>query len=227
MVVSGRRLVRLLFPGRCVFCRSLLDVSASVDICSGCYPKIPFYTGRPQVFPGDRFDALVALCHYRGIVRDSIINYKFYGRETYFRTYATLLIERIADRPDCSDIDAVAAVPLHRKRYRQRGYNQSALLSSHIARSIGKADISSLIKRSRNTMSQSMLSGSDRHSNVKKAFSFCGKDTVSCKHVLFVDDILTTGNTMNECCHVLKQAGALRVTAAVVATSRRRANGDI
>lgn len=224
MVVSGRRLVRLLFPGRCVFCRSLLDVSAGVDICSGCYLKIPFYSGRPQVFPVDRFDALVALCHYRGIVRDSIINYKFYGREANFRTYAALLSERIAERQDCGDIDAVAAVPLHRKRYRQRGYNQSALLSSYIARSIGKADISSLITRNRNTMSQSMLSGRDRHSNVKGAFSFSGKNAVSCKHVLLVDDILTTGNTINECSCVLKRAGAERVTAAVVATSRRRAN---
>jgi competence protein ComFC len=211
----------LYFPPKCVVCRKLLDITDKMDICGDCYDKIPFYEGTPLLFPEDGFDALISLCRYEGPIRRSIINYKFYGKEAYFRTFADLLHERLCALDLVKNIDLVISVPLHPARFRKRGYNQAALISSALAKKLAKPEISKSLKRERNTLTQSTLPGHERAGNIRGAFRFKGDKIHVCgKCVLLVDDILTTGSTMGECSRVLKEAGAARVIAAVIATSR-------
>jgi ComF family protein len=104
--------------------------------------------------------------------------------------------------------ELVMPVPLHRRKIRQRGFNQSVVLARHMARSLGlKVDVSSLA-RSRHTVSQVGLNTRERRRNVAGAFVLRRAKRVGGQKVLLVDDVLTTGATVDECSRVLKDAGA-------------------
>jgi ComF family protein len=107
-------------------------------------------------------------------------------------------------------------VPLNPVRLKERGYNQSALIAQQLS-NITRIPFSvHLLKRLRNTPSQTKLSREQRKENVKGAFAVQGN--VEGKRVLLIDDVITTGSTLNECAKVLKQNGAAWVTAAAIAT---------
>jgi ComF family protein len=116
-----------------------------------------------------------------------------------------------------SDIDIVMPVPLHPKRLRQRGFNQALLLSHGVS---GAFDIFLCVDnliRCRFTRPQVELSGVERIKNVAGAFTIRRPGEVADKSVLLVDDVFTSGATMNECAAALKQGGASRVTALTLA----------
>lgn len=112
------------------------------------------------------------------------------------------------------------SVPLHRRRKIRRGYNQSLLISERVAGKLNKPDISRLLLRTKNTEAQSGLEGDKRSSNVKNAFKVKDAGCLKNSTILLIDDILTTGSTINECCKVLKEAGAAKVHAAAAASGR-------
>jgi ComF family protein len=115
------------------------------------------------------------------------------------------------------DIDVVIPVPLHPRRLRQRGFNQALLLAYGMSTRNGIAlDPNNLI-RVRPTRPQVELSGQERVKNVAGAFAVRHPDMVANKHVLLIDDVYTTGATMNECAGVLKNAGAEQVTVCTLA----------
>ena len=102
-------------------------------------------------------------------------------------------------------------VPLHPKRLRERSFNQSLLLARHVARRLGfELDFLSL-RRVRYTQPQTGLKKDQRRKNVRKAFDLKAPDVVKGRDVILVDDVTTTGNTLNECARVLKRSGAKNV----------------
>ena len=114
-----------------------------------------------------------------------------------------------------SGTDVLVPVPLHPRRERERGYNQAALLADVIGRSSG-LDVARGLERTRPTLPQARLSGSERRSNILGAFSL-GRDDVAGERVVLVDDVCTTAATLEECAGILRQAGAVRVSALVFA----------
>jgi len=110
-------------------------------------------------------------------------------------------------------IDLIIPVPLHRIKYTERGYNQSFYIAREISR-LAKIPLeTSIIKRIKNTESQTRLNHSERKENVKDAFKFCGKKSLEGKNILLIDDIITTGSTIIECGKVLKENGAGKIIA--------------
>lgn len=122
--------------------------------------------------------------------------------------------------------DIIISVPLYKEKERVRGYNQSQLISRILSRETGIAENSGLLLKVRDTGRQSLLNRKERSLNIKDAFQLTNKDRVKGKTVLLVDDILTTGYTVNECSRILKEAGAKWVTAAVVASGKRELAGN-
>lgn len=120
------------------------------------------------------------------------------------------LSRRISVRPDC-----LVAMPLHPIRLRERGFNQSLQLARHIGKQLGLPLLAFACKRLRNTRSQSTLPWKERDKNVRKAFS-CSSE-VAGKHVAVVDDVMTTGATLNELALALLNAGATEVSVWVIA----------
>ena len=109
------------------------------------------------------------------------------------------------------DDTLIIPVPLHRVRQRERGYNQSELLCQGLAAHIPVPISSDLLFRHRNTPSQTKLTAQERHENVKDAFTIRQPDRLAGKKIILVDDVSTTGATMNSCASCLKKAGAEKV----------------
>jgi ComF family protein len=114
-------------------------------------------------------------------------------------------------------VDVVMPIPLHRSRLHLRGFNQALLLAARIGEAFSMPVCFDNLFRTRPTRPQVELSGPDRVRNVAGAFSLARVDAVKNRSILLIDDVFTTGATINECAKVLKQAGATRVMALTLA----------
>jgi competence protein ComFC len=202
-----------------------MESGSELHICSKCYKEIPF-TGENFIrtegtSDNTGCDGAICVCHYSGIIKDSLIRFKFFNKPGYYRTFAKLLSGRILKVTDNKKFDIIISVPLHKSKELSRGYNQAYLISKALSREINIPEFSYLLERSRSTDAQSLLGKGSRKENVRGAFRVTDKDKVKDKSVLIVDDIMTTGCTVDECSRMLKYAGAKSVIAAVVASGRK------
>lgn len=218
----------LLFPPKCIFCGQVLDlVTSNLEICTECYKKIPFYEGgiiknsidSPN---GSACDGIFCACHYSGIIKESLMRFKFYNKSSYYRTFAKLLSNKIKTMTEWTNFDIIISVPLHKDREKSRGYNQSQLISKELSHETGIVANSIILSRTKKTEAQSLLARKDRYLNVKDAFFVNDVQKVKDKNVLLVDDILTTGYTIEGCSIALKNAGAFKVYTTVVASGRKQ-----
>jgi len=219
------RIINIIYPPSCIFCRQILSYDSDLQICGACYCDLPF-SGEELLATtqedGDHYcDGAVSVFEYTGVVKESLIRFKFYNEPGYYRTYAELIAEKLTKLVDIGQYHMVLSVPLHKHKEISRGYNQACLISKELSRKLKLPERSRLIKRCRYTEAQSLLDKEKRSQNVKGAFVVASPDRVAGKSVLLVDDILTTGSTLEECGRVLKSAGAVKVTAVVVATGRK------
>lgn len=218
-------MIKLIFPPRCVFCGCILNADSIHEICKHCYAKIPFLDGEVFAFrEGFKlqafYDDVVCVCEYSGIIKESLLRFKFFNKAGYYRALAGLLSNNIKKMTKKLNFDIISYIPLHKHREADRGYNQSQLIARYLSRELGIPLAAGLLARVRDTKSQSLLDRRDRHKNIRGCFTVDRPDRIKGKIILLVDDILTTGSTMDECSKVLKRAGAKSVTAAVIASGR-------
>jgi ComF family protein len=161
------------------------------------------------------FDAGISLGPYDGALRTAIHELKYHGR----RQAAARLAEILWDEPDVRRLLGAGVllvpVPLHPRRLRQRGFNQSELVAQRLARLAGLRVARHALRRRADTPSQTGLSASARRRNVATAFS--GRPVVRDKAIVLVDDVFTTGATARACARVLRRAGAAEVRVLTVA----------
>ncbi len=160
---------------------------------------------------------LVALAHYRGGVKVVLRDMKFRGNRKDARCLSSLL-ERMPAQALVGDVDRVVPVPISDAKRRVRGFNQTEMLFEGWARSNGLAWHDDVLVRVRDTEAQWRLSKRERKANLADAFRVADESAVRGKRVLLVDDIYTTGATMEVCAALLKKAGALSVTGLVMAS---------
>lgn len=219
-----KNIISLLYPPKCIFCGKLLNVKSEIDVCSSCFTEIPFLDGEavilPQTCNEGGCDRIICMCRYNGIVKASLLRYKFFNKSGYYRTFSKLLADRIKKMTDYREFDIIISVPLHKRKENIRGYNQSFLISRAIGKQLGIRDGSELLLRVKNTCSQSLLPKKQRSVNIRGAFCVKRGIELRGKKVLLIDDIMTTGYTLDECSRVLKEAGAKTVTAAIIASGR-------
>lgn len=142
------------------------------------------------------------------MARDAVHHLKYRNLKALARPLAKLMAEYLESNP--LPVDLILAVPMHPKRVRQRGYNQSDLLAQELSYLINLPTASGSLVRLRNTPSQVSLGAEARRSNVQGAFR-CKNQVCQGKSVLLVDDVCTTGATLNACALALKEAGAASV----------------
>ena len=113
--------------------------------------------------------------------------------------------------------DIISAVPIHKKRKKERGYNQSELIAREIAKNIPIIVYKNALKKIKNNKRQSDLSKEDRLDNVKNVYQIVNEEIIKDKRVVLFDDIYTTGSTLNECSRLLKQNGVKEILAITLA----------
>jgi competence protein ComFC len=147
----------------------------------------------------------------------AVHQFKYGGKEYLAKSLGRLLAIFAAEQLRGTDGLLVMPVPLHPKRLRQRGFNQSLLLAKHVATQLNaELDFLSL-RRIRYTQPQTGLKKDQRRKNVRKAFGLTDPKGVKGRTVILVDDVATTGNTLNECARLLRKAGAENVYCTVLA----------
>lgn len=231
MAKSGRyfreALLDLCFPPFCLACNESL-ADGTFLFCDECFDKIKFIKGpycfccgRPYASgenhlcslclkKGRHFHLARAVVLYNETVAVSIRAFKFRGRKAALSTFQKMKEQSLCCR-DLGDPDIIIPVPLHPKRLRKRGFNQALLLARLFFPDQGGKIEKSLLLRRRDTVSQTGLDGMSRRKNMKDAFVVKRPDLVNGKHVIVVDDVFTTGTTVDECARVLMAAGAKRV----------------
>jgi ComF family protein len=218
-------ILRLIFPPKCIFCGKVLNIDVDIEVCEGCYAKIPFMSGKlPQSYDEDYrvwYDDIICACEYSGIIKDAIQGIKFKDKPSNYRALSAILAHGVKKMTRDNEFDIIVAVPLHKKREKQRGYNQMALVARELSKLLGCKDMTASLIKIKHTETQSSLLKRERLQNIKDAFKVINEGAIRQKNILLIDDVFTTGATANECSRVLKKAGASSVITAVIASGRR------
>ena len=164
---------------------------------------------------------VICACEYSAMVKEALLRFKFHQKAAYYRSFAVLLSKKIKKMTNFRNFDIIIGVPLHASRERERGYNQSSLIAKALSRELQVPASNTVLSRVKITNSQSLLNRNARLSNVRDAFQVNRPEKIRGRSILLVDDIITTGATLGECCKVLLEAGAGEVTCAVVASGRK------
>ena len=205
-------LTDLLYPPKCIFCRKLLRPGTS-GACGACREKL---AGEVRIRRGMYFSRCVVPLSYSGAVRDAVIRFKFEDQQGYATAFGSILAEAI--RKELSgQYDLITWVPVSAKRLRQRGYDQAMLLAMAAALELEDVAVETLVKSSDNPAQSSMESADARRSNVRGAYRAADPELIAGKRILLIDDIITTGSTLDEASRTLMEAGASEVLCAALA----------
>ena len=210
-----KRVLRLLFPPKCVLCKKLLT-SQETDLCSHCRIHAP-------EFPGAKITlSFVAqwtgIWYYKDDVRGSLLRYKFGGRRSYAPAYGRFLAMKL-QRMGWDDADCITWIPISARRRFRRGFDQSELIARVVAAELGLPLVAAA-KKIRHTKPQSLMGdAAHRRANILGAYRVTDPAHITGKRVLLIDDIITTGATASECARVLLTAGAKEVKLATVAVA--------
>ena len=163
------------------------------------------------------FDKQLYIFKYEGIIRSSIIDYKFNEKSYLDKTFTNFILKNDKFLEILKSYDTIIPVPISSKRFKTRGYNQSYLIANKIAKKLKKeCDIISLVK-TKNIVEQSKLNKEQRQENIQGVYTITSKKRIQGKNIILLDDIYTTGSTTNECSKMLKQAGAKSITVFTIA----------
>ncbi len=218
--MSGRRgvLLDLLFPPRCVFCKSILKRGEN-GLCDHCQSELPWIVGQAAEQTPEFISCCASPLWYQGEVRESIHRYKFSDRNGYAKTYGRLVAQCVTDHL-AGRYDLITWVPLSARSLKKRGYDQAMLLAMATALELGEVAVETL-RKARDTDAQSSLKeDSARRANVLGAYEVVDPVLVEGKRFLLIDDVVTTGSTLSECARVLRTYGAADVVCATLTRAR-------
>jgi competence protein ComFC len=233
-------LVSLAVPAPCRICQDTLVTANRVPVCPPCLERIPrlegpvcSHCGRffPSGVPAGVAEPLCQLCRRNVYAFACARSFAIYERETVKAItllkyeavvplgswFAERLFELVQRTPELASADVVVPVPLHPTRQKERGFNQAELIARPLARRMGKSLRSWLLVRTRPRPDKLRLSRKERWRIVRGAYSTRQGSQVDNLRVLLVDDVFTTGATLDACSRVLRQAGAASVAALTVA----------
>lgn len=225
-------LLNIILPNTCHLC--LAPTGNTLSLCHTCKNRIitpknpcqrcarplphhamPFALCGQCLYQQPHFDNTIALSLYHSPIKEMIIDLKFNGKHLNAKLLSYLFCNKLKQYNQFHIPNALISVPLHYKRLQQRGYNQSYQLARHIAKSLNIPLLPNVIKRSKNTLPQTQLSLVQRKKNVQNAFT-CHRLTPY-PHIAIVDDVMTTGNTLNSMSHLLKKSGVSTIDAWIMA----------
>jgi len=232
----GSALQNLLLPPRCHICREVIPEAGPLHICPDCRTSLPLmgspvcnicgipFDGAGSDHPCSRclqnpppYAAARAALRYEGACRDLIHRFKYDYKSHLRLPLGLLTAELLADFVTQQQPDFLVPVPLHISRLRRRGFNQAVLLGEVLSRQWQIPLLRQALKRVHPTIPQVELTGEQRAKNLHNAFSVTDSSIIKDHHIMLVDDVFTTGSTLAESAHILRQAGCHTVSAVTVA----------
>jgi ComF family protein len=232
-----RRAVDLFYPRNCQCCAEPLSEDERGVICAHCLKSartleppfckqcaLPYAGALDEPFVCGychelkfHFQRAAAGCRAEGIVRDSIHRFK-YNREMYYETHLLDWLLAAATRwIEWREVDAIVPVPLHPRKQREREFNQAEVLAVALGRAFGKRVARDELRRIKDTPTQTALDARARAANLRNAFAVREPAAFAGQRLVLVDDVFTTGATLDACAKMLRGAGATHIIALAVA----------
>ena len=203
--------LELIYPRFCPICGRGLESPNKLPLCEICHREIRLNT-LPSCVSREKsawyFDVSHSVAIYEGVMRECIHKFKYNGNLALEKLFADLMADFAKKHMDLNRFDCIIPVPLHHVKLRERTFNQAAILARSISRKFKVACIGSNLVRVVSGKSQIALSRSRRAKDIEGAFKVRNSRLLKDKSVLLIDDVFTTGATVNECSKVLKRAGA-------------------
>lgn len=229
-ICAGENLLSLLFPDVCPFCGRVLPWQERGQICGRCQFRLSYIyeprckkCGQPvekedQEYCLDcerhvhYYDRGFAVWEHQPKVAQAIYQFKYHNRRIYSRFFAREMVQSYESNINQWKIDLIIPIPISRKRRRKRGYNQATLLAKEISHLTHIPYDNKSMIRIKDTVAQKQLDVRARRRNLRNVFAWHGKEAqIKGKNILLIDDIYTTGSTIDEAARILKKAGAKNV----------------
>jgi ComF family protein len=206
---------QLVFPDNCFLCRRFLNSRHQRQLCVNCMDLLEFNPSpfsRQPASGSHAYDQAWSVCLYNEPAQKLLHAFKYNSKTSLWKTFVPLMIDFI-DRHQLplEEFDLISPIPLHPVRLRERGYNQSALLSLALSRHYGVLHTENLLIRQKKTATQTDLGAKQRWTNMEGAFRIKNSTDVEGRTVVLIDDLYTTGATVHHAAQALKDAGAVRV----------------
>ena len=205
----------LIYPNVCGMCGRLCQES----LCKKCEIKL----NKIAKIKIDRYEDKYFTKHlsafkYEGMIKQKLIDYKFNEKSYLYKSIAKFLLNSKKVCAFLESYDIIIPVPIHKYRRRERGYNQSALIARKLARSVeGLTYNDSILYKEKNIAPQSNKTKEQRKKDVIGVYSLRNQEKIKGKKILLLDDIYTTGSTVNECCRMLREACVATVDVITIA----------
>lgn len=198
----------MFYPKKCIMCNKLVSIGKSYAVCKECEKTI----GSKNLFliePDSFFDEALCCVKYASYAKDSMMRFKFKDKEYLAKSYAYLIYKSVVNKGFIEDNMIMCPVPMHHKR--DRDYNQSELICNHLSKMLNLKIYSDMLIKIQNLSPLSKMGYSLRSASIKGAIDFNVKYDIVGKDIVLIDDIYTSGSSVNECSKILKMHGAKSV----------------
>ena len=206
--------INFIYPNVCGVC----DKICKDNLCPKCEIKLNnIEKNKIDRYRDKNFKNHIYLFKYEGIIKERLIKFKFNDKPYIYRSFINFLIKNKKICKFLKSYDIIIPVPIHYNRKVTRGYNQSDLFSKEIAKKIDIKFEDDVLLKNKDNKPQSTKNREDRKENVIGVYYTKNEYKIANKKVLLLDDIFTTGSTVNECAKVLKKAGAKQIDIITIA----------
>lgn len=202
---STKSSLNLIYPPICGICGKL----NSNFLCNKCQKKLESqakFKIEKNSNTNYYFEEHLYIFEYQGMIRKVILNYKFNDKSYLYKTIVNFLLKNEKFFQILQFYDTIIPVPISKKRRKERGYNQSELIAKEIAKNIQKEYNKQCLFKTKNITEQSKLNREERQKNIQGVYKLYNPQKIQNKKILLIDDIYTTGSTVNECSKILIQA---------------------
>lgn len=217
LIFLCKEVEKVIFPPCCLICGK---VNSNI-LCKECKKQI--YEKAIFKIENNKNEELYFQKHiyifkYREKIRNLILDYKFNEKSYLYKIFSKMIIKNEKICGILQKYDIIIPVPIHKKRKKQRGYNQSELIAKEIANKIQNLKYQdNILEKTKNTLPQSSLSKKQRKENSQNVYKITNKEKIINKRIVIFDDIYTTGSTVNAISKILKENGAKEIIILTIA----------
>lgn len=209
-------IIDMLFPQVCGICGKL----NKEGLCNKCKINLEELVENGivnQSLEGMYFDELIYIFKYEGLIRKFILDYKFHEKPYMYISIVAFILKNKIIYEKMQNYDTIIPVPISKKRMKERGYNQSLLIAKKISQSLKIPLQTNCLFKTKNIIEQSKLNKEQRKENIQHVYELKNGEILYNKRILLIDDIYTTGSTVNECSKILQQGMPKKIDVLVLA----------
>ena len=215
-IINITNIMDLFFPPICGICGKL----NKDGLCNKCKIQLE-KVAENDILKQDLEDIyikeLIYIFKYEGIIRKLILDYKFHEKPYMYVCFVNFVLKNEKIFEKLQSYDTIIPVPISKKRMKERGYNQSLLIAKKLSREVKIPLQANCLLKTKNIIEQSKLNKEQRKQNIQNVYELKNGEILNNKRILLIDDIYTTGSTVNECAKILQQARPEKIDVLVLA----------